>query len=237
MKHIPLYTNSRESAKQRRELTYWVESYHANLACSQAIEAEIADSFDGHSLDNGAVQRVIGNYSFDRVNWVLQTTIQQDAAAHPDHQEWSQGAYTHHLRDEMQDYKVCAEPAALDAFTAQARQAWQELGLYDHTHCLTDDSKQDYHSKVLVLRPTSLADEYKNPLDQLFYCSGGFGARPEASGRKIYGHFLHDDELCQFDRQDFIGVLKDEHLPDWAREKAERIQRPNPLVMSEEPSL
>ena len=72
---------------------------------------------------------------------------------------------------------------------------------------------------MLVLKPTILKDEYKTPDFQLFLAEGGFGCSPTARGRKIYGQFLKDGEETNYERQDFLGVLKDEYMPDWAREK------------------
>ena len=42
----------------------------------------------------------------------------------------------------------------------------------------------------------------------------------------MYATCLGDGEKTRWDRADFIGVLKDEFLPDWAREKLEALQTP-----------
>ncbi len=56
-------------------------------------------------------------------------------------------------------------------------------------------------------------------------CSG-FGCSPTASGRAVYATCLGDGENARWDRSDFIGVLKDEFLPDWARTKLEELHPP-----------
>ena len=53
---------------------------------------------------------------------------------------------------------------------------------------------------------------------------GGFGCSPTASGRAVYATCLGDGEQKRWNRADFIGVLKDEFLPDWAREKLNELQ-------------
>ncbi|MDL2232064.1 DUF3849 domain-containing protein [Ruminococcaceae bacterium OttesenSCG-928-L11] len=240
MKHVPLYTHSRESAMETAELALWRESYHANIACAEAITKEIADNFDGYHLNENAARHVIDRFGFDRVNWVLQTTLQQkdfDGRFRQEHKDWAKGAFTHYVRDEMRGYLVDSHPAVLDGFIAQARQAWRELNLFDHTHCHEDTANQNFNNRILVLRPDVLADDYKNPDMQLFICSGGFGASPGARGRKVYGQFLSDGELASFERQDFIGVLKEEHTPEWAQDKLEQYLHPEPITMREEPSL
>lgn len=86
---------------------------------------------------------------------------------------------------------------------------------------------------MLVLKPTILKDEYKTPDFQLFLAEGGFGCSPTARGRKIYGQFLKDGEETNYERQDFLGVLKDERMPDWAREKlAEKHEQTNEQEMT-----
>lgn len=229
MKNIPLYRRSREHATQNGELELWQASYDANKACAQAIMQETTDSYDGEHLDEGTARRVIDRFGYDRVNWALQTTMERlhsDVRYSVTHREWAREAFTHYVQKEMRDYRVEARPEALNDFITQARQAWQELNLYDHTHCAENSRQQDYHGKVLVLSPLALADQYKRPDDQLFLCSGGFGASAGARGRKVIGQFLADGEQCQFERYDFIGIIKDEHLPEWALEKLEHFHEP-----------
>ncbi len=51
------------------------------------------------------------------------------------------------------------------------------------------------------------------------YAHDGFGCSPKAIGRSIRCTCLGDGEMTRWNRTDFIGVLKDEFLPDWAKEK------------------
>ena len=102
----------------------------------------------------------------------------------------------------------------------RVRNEWQSLGLFDRSHC-TDEG--DYEGKLLILRPSTLKDEYKTPEDQLFFATSGFGCDPTKIGTAVYGFFLKDDEHTHFRRSDFIGVIKDECVPDWAKEKLEAL--------------
>lgn len=54
----------------------------------------------------------------------------------------------------------------------------------------------------------------------------GFGCSPTARGRSILCTCLGDGEQTRWNRNDFIGVLKDEYLPDWAKESLKQYQRP-----------
>ena len=125
------------------------------------------------------------------------------------------------------DVRVTSHPAVLDGFVNQARKEYQSLNLWGHTHC-NDRTHLDYTGKVMVLNPKCLKDEYKTPKDQLVLCEHGFGCSPTASGRKVFGRFLSDGEKCQYDRSDFIGELKEELMPDWARDKVQEMTQADP---------
>ena len=85
--------------------------------------------------------------------------------------------------------------------------------------CIESDEPIDYAGKLLILSPNVLKDQYKTPEDQLFYATGGFGCDPTKMGRKVFGFFLKDGEETHFARGDFLGVIKDECIPDWAYDK------------------
>ena len=50
---------------------------------------------------------------------------------------------------------------------------------------------------------------------------------PSASGRKVFGKFLKDGENTNFNRSDFLGVIKDECIPEWAAEKLAELEPPD----------
>ena len=82
----------------------------------------------------------------------------------------------------------------------------------------------DYTGKVLVLSPDTLKESCWTPRDQLWVAEGGFGCSPAARGQAVYATCLGDGEKTRWNRADFIGVLKDEFLPDWAAQKLEELQ-------------
>ncbi len=59
------------------------------------------------------------------------------------------------------------------------------------------------------------------------YGEGGFGCSPESRGRAVYATCLGDGEKTRWNRDDFLGVLDEQYLPDWAREKLEELRGPN----------
>ena len=224
-----LYIFSEEEARDYHELDLWQESHKENCKCARAIEDAIASSFDGRTLQSDCAAGIIAQFGFNRVNFVLSNTIREkshDGRFSPANKNWGQTIFVPR-HDNNWAFTVESHPAVLDGFINLTRKAWAELGLYDQSHCV--DPKEellDYTGRVLVVSPHWLKDQYKTPQDQLFYAECGFGCSPKAAGRKVYGQFLHDGEQTHLNRGVFIGILKDEHLPDWARAKLDALHGP-----------
>lgn len=58
------------------------------------------------------------------------------------------------------------------------------------------------------------------------YAHDGFGCRPHAIGRSVRCTCLGDGEMTRWNRHEFIGVLDEKYLPDWAREKLMELTAP-----------
>ncbi|MBO5016000.1 MAG: DUF3849 domain-containing protein, partial [Bacteroidaceae bacterium] len=166
---------------------------------------------------------IIERYGYNRVNWVLANTIQRkdaDGRLSQQNKEWANSFYI--PDDEMRwHFEVDSHPGLTDLFVNRVRKEWQSLGLFDRSHC-TDEN--DYEGKLLVINPSTLKDQYKTPDFQLFFATSGFGCDPTKLGTAVYGFFLKDDEHTHFRRSDFIGVIKDECIPEWAQEKLQLMQ-------------
>ena len=217
-----IYRYSKEQAVRCNEEELWRESYEENCNCARAIEKAIHRDFDGMHLGETSAKAVIDAYGYDRVMWVLANTLQEkqsDGRFSPENKKWGNSFYI--PKDDVRlDYCVGSHPAVLDGFINLTRKSWEELGLFDSAHCYTEnDGEMDYTGKVVVIDPRYLKDEYKTPEDQLFLATGGFGCRPHARGRKVFGQFLKDGEQACYYREDIIGVLKEEHLPEWVSDK------------------
>ena len=111
----------------------------------------------------------------------------------------------------------------LAQFVRQAHAEYQKLGLFGARHC---SAELDYTGKVLILRPSVLKEGCWFPQNQLWYCEGGFGSSPTARGRAVYATCLGDGEKTRWDRTDFVGVLDEQYLPDWAMERLSELRGP-----------
>jgi len=219
--HAYLYRQGPDDARRNNELDLYRESNRHNSLCAQAIDAAIDEHWNGMHVNGAAADGIIAEFGHDRVRWVLAAAVQ---AA-----DWDQ-RYSDPNREWLKDVWIPPEvdkgrfiphvhPAKLNDFAGLARQAYEQLHLFDAKQC---DSVFDFETvagRVLVLRPEVLKDEYKAPESMLFLASHGNGCRRDAIGRSIFGRFLVDGEQGRFYRQDFLGVLKAEFLPAWAIEK------------------
>lgn len=221
----PLYRWSLQDAVAHNEVQDWRDSYRENCDCARAIERAIADHYHDNILEDGT-KDIIDRYGFDRVNWVLANTLQEkshDGRFSQENKKWAKGFF---IPSDDVRWHFCMEshPGLTDLFINQAREAWQKLRLFDQSHCSEDN---DYAGKLLILKPSVLKDEYKASDYQLFYAESGFGCSPTASGRKVFGKFLKDGENTNFNRSDFLGVIKDECIPEWAAEKLAELEPPD----------
>lgn len=221
-----LYPYSADEARRLGELTQWRESYKLNKACKEAIEAAIRCDFDGMHLNADCAKSVIEKYGFKRVNHVLANTVQSlnwDGRFSGANKEWAKGAYIPSDKEHNQYIVVGAHPAVLDGFINQIRKAYQELRLFEDKQCELDSGCLDYEGKVVVVSLGVLKEIAWSGENQLWLATGGFGCKPQGSGRAVFATCLSDGEEARWNRSDIVGILKDEHLPDWAREKLEQL--------------
>lgn len=222
-----LYPWSQEEANRRGELSLWQESRDANISCRKAIEAAISEDFDGQTLHPKSAKVAIAGQGYKRMAFVLANTVRHLEDQSQISDENIRWANTFNLPQEKNGpsgaISVANPNAALNAFIDEYRAAVQELGMFDYTHCEPNTSELDFTGKVLVLSPNILKESCWRPEDQLWYAYDGFGCTPHARGRSIRCECLGDGEQTRWNRHDFVGVLKEEFLPDWAQERLKQI--------------
>lgn len=224
--HSSVYRWSLKDAVHNNELDLWRESHKSNCACARAIEKAITDNYHDNSLNTDAARDIISEYGYNRVQWVLANTVQnhsKDGRFSPANKEWADKYYIPN-DDDRWHFSVGSHPGLVNLFINRVQKEWESLRLYDKSYC-SDESH--YEDKVLIMKPSTLKDEFKTPDFQLFYATNGFGCDPNKAGTMIAGYFLKDDEYAHFRRSDFLGVMKDECIPEWAQEKLTQYQEPH----------
>lgn len=147
--HKPLYLWSLKDAIAHDEVQDWRDSYKENCDCARAIERAIEDHYHDNVLNDGT-KGVIDHYGFNRVNWVLANTLQEkshDGRFSQENKKWAKGFF---IPSDDVRWHFCVEshPGLTDLFINQTRKAWQELGLFDYSHC---SDEADYAEKLAEL--------------------------------------------------------------------------------------
>ena len=224
-----IYRYTHDEAVRRDELLLWRESFKENVCCARAIEKAIRDGGGEHIPPNCA-KGVTEDYGIKRTMYVLAKSVcnlDPKVRASRDVEAWSSSIDV--LPDPEHDvyFDVDAARPAVEEFIGQVRQAYEALGLIDKSQ-YTPLSGVDLNGKVLVLSPDTLKEEYWTPKAQLWYAQGGFGCSPNARGRAVLATCIDDGETVFWNRQDFDGVLDEQYLPDWARDKLQALRNPVP---------
>lgn len=235
----PLYRYSAERAKHNNELDIWRESQNENVRCRDYLDEQIREKFDGMYLPDECAENAIKEFGYDRTMWVIADTIlerKSDGRFSEQNRKWAKSL---NISQDGHNYEFAlnSHSCIVDGLAGDVRKMYAALGLFSGEHIVQSDEPQDYENRLLILRDTFLKEEYRTPENQLFYAIGGFGCSPTASGRKVSGHFLSDGEKTQFNRQDFIGVIADEHIPDWAREKLEQLTAEQEQTQNDSPEM
>ena len=224
-----LYPYSRQEAQRRKEVKLHTESFKINVSCARAIECAVRDycnEADG-SLAENCAQSVLEQYGFKRVCFVLSNSIRQ--MDDPDRisgeaRQWVRRTFVPPGRRYNIYFAVDAAAPQLESFIRQTQEAYQALGLFGPEHCTGVRYEQDYEGKVLVMSPDTLRESCWDPRSQLWLGESGFGCSPHARGQAVYATCLGDGERTRWNRADFTGVLDEQYLPDWAREKLEELR-------------
>ena len=217
-----LYPYSAAEARKRNALPLWRESYKTNIACRNAIEDAIRQNFDGMNLQTDCLKAVLDEYGYKRTAWILANTVQMlkwDGRFSPANKQWAEKTHIPADLNHNSDFVVRSHPAVLDGFVSFYRKAVQALNLFGAEHCVSERAEQDFTGKVLVLSPDVLREQYWGQEYQLLYAQSGFGCKPHSSGRAVFATSLMDGETARWNREDFVGILKDEFLPEWAKPK------------------
>ncbi len=231
-----LYPHSAAEARRFRELGQWRQSHMANIQCKKAIEAAISRDFDGMYLKDGCVQSVLEEFGYKRMNFVLANTLKEkphDGRFSTTNREWFGKTFVPPDKDHNSSFVVDSHPAVLDGFMTKFRKLYQELGLFGAEQCESRDEAA-FEGKVLAVSPSSLDEEYLTVQDQLWYADGGFGCNPHGSGRAVFATCLATGESARWNRSDFIGPVKEEFLPDWAKAQAEKLRAGEEIGVLEE---
>lgn len=98
-------------------------------------------------------------------------------------------------------------------------------GKLNHHDCLPIYNFETLKGKIVVLKSDALYREYRSIAHQLYLADGGFGCSPKGRGNAIYAYNLYTGKKTRIEKYDVIGVIKDEKMPQWAKEKLVKLKQ------------
>ena len=235
---VSLYRYSLRTAKNEGDLARWQESLNENIRCRDFIDKIISEKYDGRYVPAESWENTVKEFGYDRTMWVLANTIQQrngDKRFSDDNVRWAKSIYIPECRNG--DFTLKTHSGIVDMITENVREMYAQLGLFSSEHIIPDSNHDNFEGKLLIIRDTVLKEECRTPENQLFLAQSGSGCDPSKVGRKVFGTFLSDGEYTHFDRSDFVGIIADEYIPEWAKEKMEQIAEQQSTGESTAPKL
>lgn len=233
---IPFYRYSYKTAQSENMTERYRESKAENVRCVNYIEDEntgfYANAYKDNCVDSdGAYTKLlIEEFGMERVLSIYAATLnanKHDGRISPEMKEWAKNfnAGLRYDEDKSDLHLSKLHIGVVNLLAKQAVEEYNKLKLFSDEHCISTLG-EDLTGRVVVVSPQHLKEEYWAPENQLWLATGGFGCSPTASGRAVYATCLIDGDETRWDRGDIIGIIKDEYLPDWAREKLEELQNP-----------
>ncbi|MFI3327003.1 MAG: DUF3849 domain-containing protein [Clostridia bacterium] len=240
---VPIYESSRSIAKRDNELKEYALSLSENIRCAQFIEETINSNFNGFKLKKDSAKQIIAEFGFDRTNFIVANSVQKKIGEKRIDKECRKWASSFYIPRDMvagenvaNQYAVNSDAGLINIIAKQVQREYDSLNLIKYEQC-NDPTHVDYTNKIMILDPKWLYDEFRTPENQIIKCWGGFGCSPTASGRKIFGRYMIDDQDCSFDRSDLIGELKEENYPKWLQDKLIDEQRIRDMVENQKNSI
>lgn len=100
--------------------------------------------------------------------------------------------------------------------------------------CIPITEKDNLENKVMVIRGDVLRPEYRRATHQIMLCTGGSGAMPMARGKTCFCKSLFDSHDTRFYRQDVLGVLDENRMPEWVKSKLQKMEQQPEIKKSED---
>ncbi|WP_317854624.1 DUF3849 domain-containing protein [Chakrabartyella piscis] len=222
---VEVYPYSRNEAKRLEEIERWEQSHQENIACKNFIEKTIEENYKNNRLHQDSANEVIEQFGYKRTAVVLANSIKEkmgDGRFSRDNKAWAKNMYIPKEQNHLNaDFAVDSHPTLLDGFINQYQRAYDKLELFHVSQIDMEDGY--YEGKVIAVIPTELSEEYFNQRDQIYVATSGFGCEPDKVGRAVFATCLGDGVRVRWDRSQILGVIKEEYIPEYAKQKLEEL--------------
>lgn len=118
----------------------------------------------------------------------------------------------------------------IEAVQTQRKILHIPLEVLGSEQCFPLDGGDDIIGKVVAVKPSALRYEYRRADCQLILVTNGSGAWGGSRGTSVYGiNVFTGRRDGRWERQDVLGVVRPECLPQWAKEHLPVIERERAL--------
>ena len=187
-------------------------------------------------------KRVIGGYEITHSIRIGEKEIvlaENKDAPPEEHRQYVCGNYkTNYIVESIEDtvFSDCYQEVALEygqRIKAEAERVIHEIDrrkkegisvdAITAEQCVPDSYLDCIEGKVVVLKPDILRPEFRRADNQLVLVQGGFGAQSNARGSSIVCVELYTGESMKYRRNDVMGTIKPEYMPEWAKTRLQEI--------------
>lgn len=107
----------------------------------------------------------------------------------------------------------------------QEETANEPKGTVNRNDCHSINDYETLKGKIIVLDKEVLLKEYQSVSHQLYLADDGFGCYPKGNGNAIFAYNLYTGKKTRIEKYDVLGVIKEERMPEWAKEKREELKQ------------
>lgn len=226
---VEFYRYSLKTAKSDNLVDLYNESKMENRRCRDYVQNEntgfYANAYKNNCVDSdGSYTRsLIEQFGMERVLNMYAVTIR--AHKHDDRiskelHEWAKN-FNKGLRvgEDVRDESLLTQinPGIVELLAKHVIREFEKLNLFTRDHC--EDELGDFEGKVVVISHKYLKEKYWAPENQLWLATSGFGCYADKIGQSVGAMCLIDGDKTDWRRQNVVGVLKEEFMPEWAKEK------------------
>jgi len=230
---VPFYRYSLETAKTEGNTDRYRKSIEENERCRDYVQDDetgfYANAYKDNCVDSDGsyTKSLIDQFGMERVLNMYAVTVRahhSDGRISSEVKDWAEtfNSGLRHNEDMRESLITQINPGIVDLLAKRAINEFEKLNLFTINHC--DKEQTNYEDKVVIISHKYLKEEYWSPENQLWLAKGGFGCDPKKIGRAVFSVCLDDNDESRWERHQILGVIKDECLPDWAREKLKAMQ-------------
>lgn len=191
MNKTPLYHYPGSYASEHNELPLYRESFQANVACKEAIEAAIDKHYNNNSLGEEAAKEVVQEFGFERTMYVLANTVR--------HKDWD-GRFSQGNKNWAKTVPVYED---MDGFGHDRCTYF----VVDRSHPgLTNIFVNQVRRDYLMTRPLVVQDIYQEALK--ICCSFENAPQPNSPEQDSFAAKVSPDFLKRAKKKDLARLAK-----------------------------